>query len=754
MPNSISLGAELRSETSLSSDQHAVADLLLTYIAQPYVTIVPNNTGFGHQAETVCHSHIVFNNGTISDTVNLTAIHSPWSDPDLALYEDVNGNGAYEAGTDALLVDTNGDLITDTDVIEADSFVRILACLTIPESVEDDSSNVTTIRATSTVSDTHFSEATDTTTVLVGPGLAMTKSQTAVAGEPLYPGDEITYTIVVTNLDTIIHTNLIITDIAGPSLFFVPGSGIIEPGGGGITVATLALTATCPALGLNQTITVTFRAKLSINMNPGDVTNVAYADSDQQDTPISASSSGTVEAGLDIEKTAEDLNGEPLYVGDLIRYHITITNNVAISMTSVVITDTLPAGVDFISATPSGYAGPNPLVWNVGTLGIGATWTAAITVEVDGTADPIGGNVAAVSSDQQDEHETDPVLPPGGGDVEPGTGSPCTCPPDTHEPDDGPTQAGSPIVGSGQPHDFCDDYADWVTLPAQAGDVFTITTSSWGQRADTFLALVDADGHTLLAANDDYAGATDYSSRIIWQAPSNDVYYVRVTNQAGLTGCNTDYDILVEHQEIPTMYLPLVMRNHSAATVAESDIALSPGKRVPGTEATNITTAGEPDAVLRLTGIISHTCPDEYDQPLPDDTWEDAKPIEIGSVQAHSFDSNPEFYAADKDYVWFDVLESHISFGETVTVTITTVTNTQTLMQLHDVHGGALDVTGTFTTPLVWTPGAAGRYYLSVSPEGGITTFDDCATNEAGYNLLLVMEEVETLYLPLAMRDS
>jgi len=109
-------------------------------------------------------------------------------------------------------------------------------------------------------------------------------------------------------------------------------------------------------------------------------------------------------------------------------YAITVTNESGVTtMTNVVVTDTLPAGVAFVSASPSDYSSPNPLVWNVGDLAPGATWVAAITVQVDGTANPIGGNVAAVSSDQQNEQQTDPVLPPGGGDAQYGVYLPIIC---------------------------------------------------------------------------------------------------------------------------------------------------------------------------------------------------------------------------------------------------------------------------------------------------------------------------------------
>jgi uncharacterized repeat protein (TIGR01451 family) len=140
---------------------------------------------------------------------------------------------------------------------------------------------------------------------------------------------------------------------------------------------------------------------------------------------------------------------------------------------------------------------------------------------------------------------------------------PHVCDGDIYEEDDTAVQATWFIVGASQAHQFCDDAVDWVKFEARADIIYTITTFSWGQRADTFLALFDTNVHTRLAANDDYEGATDHSSRIIWQAPTNGVYYVRITNQGGMTGTHTDYDLLIEGTEPLTIYLPLVAQNHS-----------------------------------------------------------------------------------------------------------------------------------------------------------------------------------------------
>jgi hypothetical protein len=293
------------------------------------------------------------------------------------------------------------------------------------------------------------------------------------------------------------------------------------------------------------------------------------------------------------------------------------------------------------------------------------------------------------------------------------------CPPDSYEEDDTADQAVGLSVR--QTHDFCDDDTDWVTFAAQAGDVYTITTLAWGQRTDTFLALFDTDAQTLLVANDDFAGATDYSSRIVWKAPADGVYYTRVTNRAGLTGNGTDYDLWIEGREMSALYLPLALRNYNKPALTSTQEALD-----------------KHDVSLTPTGVINHVCQDDHEV---DDTWGQAHAIESGVLQVHSFDSNPAFYAADKDFVWFDA-----SAGGNITFTVVLVTNTQTLLEIYDVQGTALNVTG--TSQLVWTPANSGHYYLSVSPLG--FTFG-CA-DTTGYHLLMEQAAGYELYLPLAVK--
>jgi hypothetical protein len=250
----------------------------------------------------------------------------------------------------------------------------------------------------------------------------------------------------------------------------------------------------------------------------------------------------------------------------------------------------------------------------------------------------------------------------------------CVCEPDAYEPDDEPSQAKPVSIGNRQSRNFCDDAVDWIAFTAQTGDVYTITTSSWGRRTDTFLALFDTDGQTQLRANDDYAGAIEHSSRIVWEAQTNGVYYIRVANQAQLTGCDTEYEIWIEReaqQESPiqTIYLPLVAHNHSA--VRSTNQAVAPDAL---------------SAAMAPMSVISHTCRDNHEI---DDTWQQANPIESGVVQTRTFDSDPVNYAADKDFVYFNLSE-----GQIITVTVTPTDGLETMMMLHDGLGSALDVTG------------------------------------------------------------
>jgi uncharacterized repeat protein (TIGR01451 family) len=390
--------------------------------------------------------------------------------------------------------------------------------------------------------------------------------------------------------------------------------------------------------------------------------------------------------------------------------------------------------------------------WDTGELGL-----SGVTITLDGvhptTTGKYGGyTLATAQAGAHSVVETDPAgyssTTPNEVDLDVSLGASyqvdfgdisfCTCEGDQYEEDDTSAQAVALTVGQTQTHNFCDDVADWTYLVAEARQTYTITTSSWGQRADTYLALYDTDGQTLLVATDDFEDTGDYSSRIVWMAPRDGTYYLLATNRGGLTGCDTGYDLRLDLSRTYFLFLPLSARDYGP----EPEAAQSAAERL----AAPALGGPDPEIALGPTGIISHTCPDAFEI---NDTWSLANPILDGVAQIHSFDSNPAQWAADKDFVWFDLQQ-----GRTITFTVTSVTNTRTQLELFDSQGNSLNVTG--TTELIWTAPTVGRYYLSVSPQ--LATYG-CTEPVEGrpvvsYKLQADWEPRTFLYLPIVVRNA
>lgn len=101
------------------------------------------------------------------------------------------------------------------------------------------------------------------------------------------------------------------------------------------------------------------------------------------------------------------------------------------------------------------------------------------------------------------------------------------CSPDMYEPDDTMEQAKwFTVDGLPQTHGFheCTE-SDWVKFEATAGTRYMIQTLRLGAWYDTMLFLYDAAG-TELAFDDD--SGPGLASSIVWTAPADGVYYVKV----------------------------------------------------------------------------------------------------------------------------------------------------------------------------------------------------------------------------------
>lgn len=141
--------------------------------------------------------------------------------------------------------------------------------------------------------------------------------------------------------------------------------------------------------------------------------------------------------------------------------------------------------------------------------------------------------------------------------------------PDQYEPDNSFSQA-KPILpnGAAQRHTF-DPVGDqdWKRFQATAGRTYTATTFNLLLDTDTTLRLYEPDGVTVVVSNDDYQGSPEpLASQIVWTAPADGQYYLRIRDFYGRGDC-LGYDINLIDDMTPVAgfgpWVPMLLKRYS-----------------------------------------------------------------------------------------------------------------------------------------------------------------------------------------------
>jgi uncharacterized repeat protein (TIGR01451 family) len=137
----------------------------------------------------------------------------------------------------------------------------------------------------------------------------------------------------------------------------------------------------------------------------GTCTDIALTDAGATCTVTNTYEVEDPEVNLAISKTVD--NSTPVEAGQVV-YTLTVTNNGPDTATNVTVTDTLPAGVTFVSSNPATTS--SPMVWNVGSLANGASTAITVTVSVnEGTEGTTIINSASVTNDVEDTLPSDNI---------------------------------------------------------------------------------------------------------------------------------------------------------------------------------------------------------------------------------------------------------------------------------------------------------------------------------------------------------
>jgi len=211
-------------------------------------------------------------------------------------------------------------------------------------------------------------------------------------------GDTVTFTVTVTNNGPTAATNVTATDILPAGLTFVsaaPSQGTYVPATGVWTIGSIANLSSA-SLALAATV-----------VSPAAQTNTAaITQADQSDPNVANNSaSATVtpqQADLAITKTVD--NATP-GVGSTVTFTVTVSNSGPSTATNVTLADLLPAGLTFVSATPSqGTYVPATGVWTAGT--IASAGSASLSLAASVTQAVASTNTATITHADQFDPST------------------------------------------------------------------------------------------------------------------------------------------------------------------------------------------------------------------------------------------------------------------------------------------------------------------------------------------------------------
>jgi uncharacterized repeat protein (TIGR01451 family) len=249
--------------------------------------------------------------------------------------------------------------------------------------------NTASITGNETDSVSVNNSATSTTAVGI-TNLGITKTDSP---DPVSSGGTLTYTVVVTNSGPDASTGATITDALPAGVTFSSASpGCVNSSG------TVTCTVGALANGGSQSFTIT----TTVTASSGTLSNTATIVANESDpVPANNSSTATTSVGVTNLGITKTDSPDPVSSGGTLTYTVVATNGGPDVSTGSTITDVLPAGVTFSSASPGCVNSSGTVTCTVGALANGGSQSFTITTTVTASSGTLS-NTATIAANESD----------------------------------------------------------------------------------------------------------------------------------------------------------------------------------------------------------------------------------------------------------------------------------------------------------------------------------------------------------------
>lgn len=218
-------------------------------------------------------------------------------------------------------------------------------------------------------------------------------------------GDDVTFTITVTNQGPSDATGITVRDLLPAGLTYVSDTagGRYVPGTGVWTVGPIPATGSV-SVDITATVTVDTAVMNSAEVVTADQTDVDSVPDNDDPTEDDQGSATVTPQAIDLELT-KTVAATRVPLGGQTTFTITVTNLGPSVATGVTVADLLPAGVTYISDSSGGSYASGTGIWTIGPLAAGGSASMDITASVD-VVGVVTNTAEVATADQPDADST------------------------------------------------------------------------------------------------------------------------------------------------------------------------------------------------------------------------------------------------------------------------------------------------------------------------------------------------------------